>query len=273
MRAVVYCWSPAKASYKRMPRERSVSTSPAVNLLIDIGNTRLKWSLAVQGKLVQPGAAIAHCQLTEDRLLVEWRNLPTLKTVAVASVANQNIVESVFSVIQRIQPGVPLHIVQPLKQSLGVVNAYTEPEKLGVDRWLGLVAARHSGLGGVCIADCGTAITIDLLREDGRHLGGLIAPGLKLMMQALHQGTAALPDALGSFPIAPANFTEAAIHSGVVLSAVGLIREVIGNYAPNMQLILTGGDAAQIANFFPANSRLDLDLVLRGLAIVMMEIE
>lgn len=241
-----------------------------MNLLIDIGNTRLKWSLGIDGRLTQPAAITQH-GLSHDVLLSEWRNLPPCKNVAIASVANQNSVELITSVIQQIQPGVPVLRVHSQSEGFGVINAYSVPEKLGVDRWLGLIAARHHVRGAVCMADCGTAITIDLLNESGRHLGGFIAPGLKLMAHALHKGTAGLPEAAGSFTIAPANYTEAAIHSGGVLAAVGLIREVLANYAQNMQLLLTGGDAELIASFFPASTLLDPDLVLRGLAIVMME--
>ncbi len=78
-----------------------------------------------------------------------------------------------------------------------------------------------------CIVDCGTAITVDLIDADGKHQGGLISPGLTLMKKSLAAGTEALQFHETNYEFGPANFTEAAIYSGTLSAAVGLIEHVL----------------------------------------------
>jgi type III pantothenate kinase len=239
-----------------------------VNLLVDIGNSRLKWATTAQDGL-KAGAAIANHHLTEAHLTDLWRRLPRPENLAISCVSARRRAEIVCAAADRLWPGIPVTEAKSEAQAFGVTNAYLQPEKLGVDRWLALLAARrHYGLP-VCIADCGTAITVDLLDGHGRHLGGMISPGLELMKQALSAGTEALSYEDSAFTVGPANHTGAAIYSGVLSAAAGLIEHVFPAQPASCQLLLTGGDAPLIAGQLRFSCRIDPDLVLRGLSLLL----
>jgi type III pantothenate kinase len=152
-----------------------------------------------------------------------------------------------------------------------VRNGYNDAEKLGVDRWLALIAVRQRYKGNTCIVDCGTAITIDLIDAAGCHLGGLIAPGLRLMKTALATGTEALMFDQIKHPIGIANSTHAAIYTGTLWSVIGLIEHIINNQPEFTSLILTGGDAELIAEQLKCQAIVEADLILRGLAIILAD--
>jgi type III pantothenate kinase len=132
-----------------------------------------------------------------------------------------------------------------------------------------LVAVWQQYQAPACIVDCGTAITVDLLDAHGRHQGGLISPGLTLMKQSLGQGTEALPVSQASHGFGLADSTEAAIYSGTLMAAIGLVEHVLAQHPSGVRLILTGGDAELIAGQLDAAADVDPDLVLRGLLCVL----
>lgn len=163
-----------------------------MNLLVDIGNSRLKWATTAPDGLVV-GAAIENHALTEARLAEAWGRLSKPPDrLAISCVSAARLAEIVCLAAVRLWPAITVFEAKSEAQAFGVTNAYLQPEKLGVDRWLALLAARRHHASPVCIADCGTAITLDLLDEHGRHLGGMISPGLELMRKSLSAGTAAL---------------------------------------------------------------------------------
>jgi type III pantothenate kinase len=152
----------------------------------------------------------------------------------------------------------------------GVRNAYSAPARLGVDRFLGLVAAHRDSAGPAVIAGCGTALAVDAVGTDGRHLGGLIAPAPPLMRQALLERTARLGE-LTAAPITDfADTTSAAVESGTWLAAVALVerfaRRTQAALGMAPALILSGGGAKRLAPLLELEHRVDPDLVLRGLA-------
>lgn len=164
------------------------------------------------------------------------------------------------------------HTVRVLKTSAascGVTNAYTEPARLGPDRWAALIGARARKYGAVCIVDAGSALTVDAMSTEGQHLGGWITPGLGLAVSALANGTrfarsAAEGQATGGF----ATNTADAIHAGVRNAALGLVQRAqraaehaLGELP---QLVFCGGDAAILASEFDG-AVVDEPLVLYGL--------
>ncbi len=239
-----------------------------MNLLIDSGNTRLKWAL-LQDDGVICSHALVNQLITRQQLLEIWKPLTPPKRLAIACVSSTPLLEQVLAVVVALWPAIDIFNVKAEAHAFGVVNAYQQPEKLGVDRWLALVAVRNYYQKPACIVDCGTAITVDLLDAAGNHQGGLISPGLTLMKQSLATGTAALPFNQTHHAVGPARFTEAAIYSGTLAAAAGLIEHVLSQQSGVIPLILTGGDAEQIATQLTAKPLIDLDLVLRGLAIVL----
>jgi type III pantothenate kinase len=248
-----------------------------MNLLIDMGNTRLKWAVTTGGQLMT-GQFLVNSWINRDELIRHWKGLYHPRRIAISCVSANQLLELVLTVAQQLWLDVEIIQVKSQAQAFGVINSYPQPQKLGVDRWLALVAVWQKHHDSACIVDCGTAITVDLINADGHHQGGLISPGLGLMKQALGLGTEALPfnnaesDPVGAgfkpINLSLANDTEAAIDSGILMASVGLIEHVLANYEIR-QLIFTGGDAELIARQLKVKSLVDPDLVLRGLLCVL----
>lgn len=177
------------------------------------------------------------------------------------------------AIIARIMAMLRAHRIQARRVTtqphvLGLRIAYENPARLGVDRWLNLVAARRRVAGPVLVASVGTALTIDALLADGRHLGGLIAASPELSRAALVARAPRLEVPRGRIVRFAAN-TEDAIESGAVLAAGALIErslhELERHAAGPATLLLTGGGAAPLRPWLPAHRAVD-DLVLHGLA-------
>jgi len=240
-----------------------------MNFLIDMGNTRLKWAITNAGQLIT-GQPLVNSRINRDELIKLWRkHYRPPRRVVISCVGAKQSLDLVQAVARELWLDVDIILVKAQAQAYGVINAYPQPEKLGVDRWLSLVAVWQQYHRSACIVDCGTAITVDLIGADGRHQGGLISPGLTLMKKSLDQGTDALTFTETIYPFGPANMTEAAIYNGTLAAAIGLIEHVQSKHAADRQLILTGGDAELIARQLVMPCLIDPDLVLRGLLCVL----
>ncbi len=235
-----------------------------MNLLIDMGNTRLKWGGAKGGEIIT-GQSVVNARINRQELMALWQDIARPKRIAVSCVSATPLLEPVQAVAFELWPDADFILVKSQAQAFGVINAYPQPGKLGVDRWLSLIAVWQQYQSPACIVDCGTAITVDLIDADGRHQGGLISPGLTLMKKSLVLGTEALPFSETIHTFGLANDTEAAIYSGTLMAAIGLIEHVLAKQPKNRRLILTGGDAELIAGQLGISCTVDLDLVLRGL--------
>ncbi len=234
-------------------------------LLIDLGNSRLKWRLAGTAGLGEPHS-VSHAEiLAAAPLFEDWRALETPESIVCASVAAVEVKQSLFGILHNLWPQTACRQVRAEAEAYGVRNAYAEPETLGVDRWLGLIAARRHYPGSCCIADCGTAVTFDALDAEGGHLGGLICPGLRVMRQALAANTAALNIAPRANDALLAADTAAALHNGALYAAAGFIETAYRRLAHPGRLILTGGDAGLIAEKLEIPFILDTDLLFKGL--------
>jgi type III pantothenate kinase len=163
---------------------------------------------------------------------------------------------------------------QPRFEHGGVVlrNGYRDCTQLGVDRWHALIAARAAHPGrSLVVVTAGTATTVDGVTIDGSFVGGTIAPGVRLMYEALARGTARLPVSRGRLVTYPDN-TDDAIASGVLGSQLGLVEHFVRNFRVehgNPLVVLTGGHAAQLAPYVGVGTSLasvvrEENLVLRG---------
>jgi type III pantothenate kinase len=235
-----------------------------MKLLVDIGNTRLKSAL-LDGERWQSIEAVPGAEV--DGAL--WKNIHNVDAAWIASVASADVTERTSAHI-RDRFGVAAHIVRSSAESCGVRNAYADPEKLGVDRFLSLIAVHAQQKGAAVIASCGTALTLDALRDDGQHLGGLIAPSPALMQQALRAGAARLREIGDAAVVEIADNTDAAVASGTWLSAAALTERFIAKVAvsigTSLRLIVTGGGADKLAALLDGPHEIETDLVLRGLA-------
>ncbi|PPD32914.1 MAG: type III pantothenate kinase [Methylomonas sp.] len=238
-----------------------------MNLLIDMGNTRLKWLLADDGRFETLNAVDYRQTDCLMALQQAWQAIKTPEIIAIASVSNQQLLNEVKQLCLCLWPLAPIRLPQSTAVAYGIKNAYTQPEKLGIDRWLALIAAHHHHSGNVCIVDCGTAITVDGLQADGVHTGGLICPGLRLMKQALAGNTAALDFSNQPFAVQLETKTEAAIANGVLLAAIGLIEQAMQKLGSDYQLVLTGGDADILARGLNRPSIVDDYLIFKGLSL------
>ncbi len=239
-------------------------------LLVDSGNSRLKWALLDCNQLL-PGPALASRGLREEALEELWGALAVPARVLIANVAGKEVAE-VLRAFVRSRWSLEPEFVRAQASGFGVVSAYLAPETLGVDRWLGLIAARNRYLLPALIADCGTALTLDVIDEAGRHKGGLICPGLKLMGEMLVHKTAGIRLAAWSGSIKGlGDGTSAAVHLGIRQAALGLIERTFRQQQklyPKLSLLLTGGDAQALLPELEVQALWAPDLVLEGLAVV-----
>lgn len=237
-------------------------------ILIDIGNTRIKWAQQQAGEI---GAMHAVMHIDQDYaaiLLSAWQSLPIPKNIYLASVSSPLIKLQVINVAKRVWPDISLHEINTTNSALGVTNAYPNYKKLGVDRWVSIIAAYHCYRSPVCIVACGTAITLDIVDKQGQHLGGMIMPGLNLMKHALSKGTANLSFCEQEYPQGLANDTEAAIYNGNLSAIKGFIEQGLAADDQSVKLVLTGGDAEFLANALKLQASIDPALVLKGLSLL-----
>jgi type III pantothenate kinase len=239
-----------------------------MNLLVDIGNTRLKWATANNLDLIF-GKPIVNAEINRNVLIQLWQTCGIPNQLAISCVSTSQLSDLVISVVNELWPGITLVQAESEAQGFGVTNAYQQPQKLGVDRWLGMIAGYHKYQKALCVVDCGTAITVDVIDVSGRHLGGLISSGLRLMKESLAKGTESLSLSDTGYPLGLATNTDAAIYSGTLSAACGLIERVLKNQPDTTQLLLTGGDAGIIATQLTRVANIEPDLVLHGLALTL----
>lgn len=246
-------------------------------MLLDVGNSSVNWALEGDGQYACRGYFLRHPGDFDELASSAWGHLPAPDRVAVANVAGAELQREISDWVMARWQLVPCYI-STSAAAVGVVNAYAEPGKLGVDRWAALVAARAATAGPVCVIDCGSAITIDALDADGRHRGGLIAPGLRLMQQALSANTSdigGLADADVMDCSLFATGTTEAVNNGVCYMASAMIdrvtADVVAELGERTVTLITGGDAARLLPLLAWQPRHEPDLVLMGVAILARE--
>ena len=234
--------------------------------LFDLGNTRLKWTqLQPDGRLAVVHALAHDSDGFADALHAA---LPAhAGSACLASVASPERTAQVIEILTGHFRGISL--ARSVAQFAGVRIAYADPSRLGVDRFLAMLAARAQGEGPWLIAGVGTALTIDLLDSDGLHRGGRIGPSPQTMRAALHRAAPHLPEEGGDYREFAID-TGDALASGCEGAALGLIErslaqaELILGKRPS--LLLHGGGAAPLAMHLPQAIQMPAP-VLEGLAL------
>jgi type III pantothenate kinase len=201
-------------------------------LAVDVGNTRLKWSLYLRaGVGVEPVASGAEFLENIDKLADgEWAALPAPQQMLGCCVAGDAIKRRVEEQMEELWV-VPAHWVVASAAEAGVVNGYDHPTRLGADRWVGMIGARHRMLGQgpkrpMVVVMVGTAVTVEAVDADGRFLGGFILPGHGIMLRALESGTAGLHVPTGEVREFPTN-TSDALTSGGTFAISGAIERMV----------------------------------------------
>ncbi len=230
-------------------------------LLFDIGNTRLKWARFVDGVMHQQ-QVLSLEEMNDDEIsgMIAESGFQQLY---VANVAGAEIEQRLHAIAMQSGISEPVFI-RTQAQAFGVINAYGEPQRLGVDRWLAMIAARSVCKQAFYVVDAGSAVTIDAVDEQGQHLGGLIAPGFRNMMNALVHNTSLSTDEwTPPQTVMLESNTQEAMLSGCAAAVVSLISRQVPD---DVRLILTGGDANWIADLLDREYELIDDLVLQGVA-------
>lgn len=250
-----------------------------MTLLIDVGNSAVKWArlaadgnLSVGDRVLHRGGVDVAAALSEA-----WKGSPPGRAVGCAVASGE-----VMASVERAAQAAGLAGVEWMRSQASfcgevqLVNGYLDPRQLGADRWHALLGAcaRLPGMS-LVVVNAGTATTVDCVRvgqDSTRFVGGCIAPGVRLMLESLARDTAGLPLATG----APADFpdtTDKAIVTGVLDSQAGLVERVWNRFAAGLgrapRLLLAGGHAELLAAHLPAELAplIEHNLVLRGLAL------
>lgn len=243
-------------------------------LLVDIGNSRVKWAL-FDGANLGPQQAAAHAGWSADDWGRALLTAPGIRRVVAVTVAGE-ATQSCLREAARALPGCEVEFVVTTASAAGVRNGYREPRLLGADRWVAAIAAHHLAGAACCVVDVGTAATIDAVTADGQHLGGYIVPGPQLMVNSLLRGTsdlsahtaASVAGAVTGF----ADNTREAIERGCVVTLAGLaehsVRELGQLAGSPPALFFTGGAAGQVVPHVTYPLRHVPNLVLQGLAIL-----
>jgi type III pantothenate kinase len=252
-----------------------------VILLLDIGNTRLKWAWLEDGR-AGPARAVQHhgAATAWQAELEEWHAALEAEGRSPERILASNVAGGAFARTlggwSKARFGFWPEFVTATASACGVTSAYASPAALGVDRWLGLIAARDAGEGSACIVNAGTAVTIDALDAGGRQLGGFILPGLKLMTDALYSRTQNVAPAAAAEPPAARGFfavnTAGAVELGPLLAVASLadraVTELMRAGGAEPRLLLTGGDAERVQRHLLRPASLVPDLVIAGLAVL-----
>jgi len=233
-------------------------------LLIDQGNTRLKWVLARNGEIDEKSAGQGDLEI----LMQTCRRDTTIKpaTVLFSSVSGKEDVQALQGFCKS-HWGTEAALLESTEQRSGVRNAYPEPGMLGVDRWLAMLGARQRVRGRVCVVDAGSALTVDIVAADGRHEGGYIIPGPALMERALLLDTDRVRFAEeAGYDLSPGSSTAEAVRHGVALAQAGAVALAIDRCVGEpLQLLFCGGGGGTLKELLSRGGDYAPDLVFEGL--------
>ncbi|MFT5963181.1 MAG: type III pantothenate kinase [Burkholderiaceae bacterium] len=236
-------------------------------LLIDAGNTRIKWALVdpQQPAVWQVSGAVPHAGLAD--LAATWQHRGVTGAV-VANVAGAALRSQLEALLHEVL-GVTPHWFVSRAECAGLRNGYRDPAQLGCDRFAAMIGARaRYPAQALLVVSCGTATTIDAVSAAGDFIGGMILPGFEMMLTALARNTAQLPQVTqdAAMPALFADQTDAAILSGCLAAQTGAIERALAAHV-GARCILSGGAGARIATALSVPAVLIDHLVLHGLQV------
>jgi type III pantothenate kinase len=234
---------------------------------IDVGNSRIKWRSRIGGSAAR--GAIEHDQSLNG---AKWP-AAQIGRIRISSVGSRDSTRELGDWLQS-HFGVMPEFARTTRFAAGVTCGYEDPTRLGVDRWLSVLAARQLSKRPLMVIGLGTAGTLDFVDADGMHKGGFIVPGLRLMTQALFAGTANVHVSFEtSSSQKPGTNTPDAVRRGVVLMFADFINGSIRRFGSNCSelphVFLSGGDANIIEPLIEAPVEVRPELVLDGLAVAL----
>lgn len=246
-----------------------------MRLLLDIGNTRIKWAVQTAAGLDEQ-QAIVHAGLSAAQLGTQvFAPSGQISQLLVSNVAGASMAEQVRQAARdcwQIEPTFVASTASTMVSGRVLHNAYSDPAMLGVDRWLCMIAARALAPTAALVVSIGTAMTLDALTAQGRHLGGMIAPGPDLMMNSLMRNTSDIATNAQRGQRVDTFFADntlGCVYQGAVHATTGLIEAAYARLRDTegeVRLLLTGGAAPQVQPHLSMSVQSIPDLVLRGLA-------
>ncbi|MDH3305430.1 MAG: type III pantothenate kinase [Gammaproteobacteria bacterium] len=243
-------------------------------LLLDVGNSRIKWGVLDDGEIRRTGH-ISQKRIRDQGLQVLTTRLPRhVDDVLVSNVAGTSFATRLSGVVG-VHCDCEVRFARVERQGWGLSNSYTQPRRMGVDRWTAMVGAWAEIQDACLVVDVGTAVTLDAIDDSGTHLGGQILPGVAAMATALASATSDIPSVRplparkGADMQMFAQNTAAGVREGARNAVAGAVDRAIrilqsNDYAPTT--VLTGGDASRILEALSVAPVHRPHLVLQGLA-------
>ena len=252
-----------------------------MKLLIDAGNTRIKWALVDGEGWVRSGVIPVE---QADKLEQQFADVRGIQQIWVSNVAGEEVAQHIRN-IRVGQPGQP-HFIVAQEAQCGVHNGYSNAVQLGSDRWAALIAAWHLVRGGCLVVNCGTATTIDTLSGQGEFLGGLILPGVELMRRSLTVATDQLKSGLvkpgryekllsghpGEYVPLPINTADAQFSGAIQATCGAIVRQYALMGDDSAPVVLSGGAAAVLREHLKMPLHVVDNLVLQGLLLIAQEV-
>ncbi|BBJ00292.1 type III pantothenate kinase [Ferrigenium kumadai] len=237
-----------------------------MRLLLDAGNTRIKWALVSGDEWLRRGDSPTE---RAEELSQQLADVGEVRQIWVSNVAGETVARHIRE-LRVGQHGEP-HFIVARTMQCGVRNGYDDPAQLGSDRWAALIAAWHLAGRGCLVVNSGTATTVDALSATGEFLGGLILPGMVLMQRSLSASTARIRLAQGSYAAFPKN-TADALFSGAIQASCGAIGRQHALLDDAGAPVVLGGGAAEILREHLNLPLLVVDnLVLQGILLIAQE--
>jgi type III pantothenate kinase len=237
-----------------------------VKLYVDIGNSTIEWATRdeLQNGQLHRAASIELPKAIEDC----WREMSKPDAVHIASVRSRQTNMKLLEWIEQTWQMTP-EFARTRHQEHGVTNGYEQPEQLGVDRWLAMLAARALSPSPQIVVDCGSAMTVDAMDAEGRHIGGIIVPGMRLLSSSLFQYTDIPSQEAGKISDYLATDTASGILTGAVMALSATVEKLYHRLRQQgmeeVRCIVTGGDAQYLAERLDLPHEVVPGLVLKGL--------
>lgn len=241
-----------------------------MKLLIDAGNSRMKWALADSTRLLCTGACAHDSPGAWLEFLASTDPVDAVYLASVASdLLNRKLRDQLF-----LSWDVEVIELAAAKRFGALCNGYKVPEQLGVDRWAAMVGAWCQYTAPFCVIDCGSAVTVDAVDATGQHLGGSIIPGYSMQLQSLNQCTAGVKaEAETLFSDPWGRSTQECVQRGAGDAIGGLVERSVmrlqGQLKRGVQLIITGGDSRLCKSESGLQAVVNEQLVLQGMAYMV----
>jgi type III pantothenate kinase len=243
-------------------------------LLMDVGNSRLKWGVLADQAIRRTGH-ISREKIRDQGLVALTSKLPhRVDTVFASNIAGTSFATRLSGVVG-MHCGADMHFARTRSEACGVTNSYRQPRRMGVDRWVAMIGAWAEVQAACLVVDAGTAVVIDALDDNGQHLGGQILPGVTLMAEAVSSQSSDIPNVArraarhGRGLEIFASSTASAVEYGTLNAVVGAIERatcVLRDNDIDPTIVLTGGDASRILKSLGEEPLHRPHLVLQGLA-------